>query len=165
MVCPICQSDDLEALGVGNYQTCNACGFSFIPQSKNVHTAAKRFRDEWTHTCQHCRKQFTANRSSGVKFCSNGCRRKHWGKEQLKPENILKNDPYQLARYQLLSEISASSADVVAHALANQGIPQGIQIMNACLFMPHPYKAEQKDIDEQYQMTLEHRLAKRFAAV
>jgi hypothetical protein len=82
----------------------------------------------------------------------------------LKPHKLLKNDPDQLARYEALAEISPSSADIVAKVLA-RSIPDGLEVMRACLSMPHPYKADLKEIDEKHGMDFQSLVAKRFAAV
>lgn len=170
MECKFCYSERVERVGQGAFCVCHACGKNWFDDElyqQSVPTAAKHFEKsrDYQHECEECHQLFYASRSKGVKFCSRECRAKHWRKEQLKPHVLLKNDPYQLERYRLLVELSPSSAEIVASAMA-KSIQDGLTIMRACFSMPlSEGRPELRAIDEKYEMTISHLIAKRFAAV
>lgn len=168
MTCPECYSENIYRFGLGAACQCQDCQHRYFDSDlyQTVQPAVKRFEksQDWQHECKECGKVFSAARSRGVRFCSPECRAKAWRKEQLKPHKLLKNDPYQLERYPMLVEISPSSADIVAKVLA-RSIPDGLEVMQACLSMPHPYKADVAEIAEKHGMDIHSLIEKRFAAV
>lgn len=82
--------------------------------------------------CQHCGMYFDAVRSD-AKFCSDQCRIQSHRAFKRSPRYLLRKRPYDLYRYQMLDEISPTSAATVAKTFAAFGIEWGIEIMIACL--------------------------------
>lgn len=161
MACQYCGSDSWTRVHPeGGFVTCDVCGGGcYMPDAAaNIRVFAPLPTRplSFEGNCQQCGKRFSATRRD-AKFCCSACRVQFHRDAKKTPAVLLADNPFQLARYNLLKDYSPDAAATVAKHLRNS-IPQGLETLAACVAAivscSEVGRAEFRDLRMTYQPDL-----------